>query len=158
MRFLLLLVLISFLPRLGAAQVAISYRAAATKGIRVSHLDSVYRSAIHADTTKAVFAGYEDEVVQAYGKLLQALGSYLKANQFLWSKPTKGFNRIYFRADGTIDYYVYQFRAGEIEAVREAEFQRLLTEFVKSHKIDLRGRMPFAQCSPVTYHDAPAAK
>jgi hypothetical protein len=158
MRFFLLLLLSCALPRLSVAQVAISYSAAESKGIRVSHLDSVYRSAVHADTAKAVFAGHEDEVAQAYGKLLQSLGIYLKAHQFAWGKPTKSFNRIYFRPDGTIDYYIFKFRAGEIEAVREAEFQRLLAEFVKTHKIDLRGRMPFAQCSPVTYQDATAAK
>jgi hypothetical protein len=158
MRLFVLLFLTSLLPRLSAAQVAISFSAAEAKGIRVSHLDSVYRSAVHADTAKAVFAGREDEVAQAYVQLLQSLGAYLKANQFTWGKPTKSFNRIYFRADGTIDYYLYKFRAGEIEAVHEAEFQRLLAEFVKTHKIELHGRLPFAQCSPVTYQDAPGAK
>ena len=154
MRLLSLLTMLGLLiPRLGAAQLATTFADAQARGLRITHLDSTYRSARHADTAQAAFAGREQEVAAAYGQLLQALGKYLHGHGFVWGKLTKGFNRVYFRPDGTIDYYLYNFRSGEVTAEKEAEFRRLLGEFIKTNRIALTGRMPFAQCSPVTYVD-----
>ena len=158
MRLLFLSAFLWLLPRVAAAQLATTFQDAEARGVRIQYLDSIYRSAVHADTAKAMFAGRETEVSAAYVKLLQELGAFLKAHDFAWGQPTKGFNRLYFRADGTIDYYLYNFRPGAITPEQEVIFRRLLGEFILTHKIDLRGRGPFAQCSGVTYTDAPAAK
>ena len=128
------------------------------RGIRIGHLDSVYLSAVDVDTARAVRAVRVQEISTAYVQLLQGLGNFLKAHQFVWGKPKRGFNRIYFGANGTVDYYLYKFKPGEIDPAREAEFRRLLGEFILTNKLDLRLSRPFAQCSPVTYNDAPAKK
>lgn len=141
-------------PLGAAAQVVGTFAGVEKQGIRIAHLDSTYRSAVHADTSRAAFPGREQEVAVAYGKLLQSLGSYLKQHQFAWGKPARCFNRVYFRPDGRIDYFLFNFRPGEITLEQEAAFQKLVADFCRTARLGLTNRVPFAQCSPVTYRDA----
>jgi hypothetical protein len=53
------------------------------------------------------------------------------------------------KPDGTIDYFLYSLR--NIPAEKEAEFQRLLSLYIKDHKFGITAAEKFAQCSPVTY-------
>jgi hypothetical protein len=64
------------------SQKAMTFRQAEESGIRVSKLDSLYPSGLHADSTKSVFHHQQNEFISAYQNMLQDLGKYLKANGF----------------------------------------------------------------------------
>ena len=131
---------------------ALSFQDAPKNHLSVPHLDSTYKSAVHTDTSQSAFPGREDEVSANYIKMLQDLGRFLKAKGFKWEKTTKSFNRIYFSADGRVDYYLYNFK-GAIAETKEAEFKALLNEFIKTYRFPMHCKVKFAQCSPVTYTD-----
>jgi hypothetical protein len=148
--FLAMMLSISFLR----GQTAMTFDAAKESALRVSQLDSIYKSGIHADSMQAVFKNNQDEYIAAYQKLLQDLGKHLKANNFTWNQPVKGFNRIYFDKDGRIDYFLYSFRPGQLSAEQEKAFDALLNGFIKTYRFPLNAEVKFAQCRPVTYMPA----
>lgn len=137
-------------------QLGLTFQNAEKQGISIKHLDSVYISAVHTDTSLAVFKTETEQeaMQQAYIKLLQDFGKFLLENNFKWEKPTRCFNRIYFNADGTIDYFLFNF-LGKIEDKPaeniEKEFQRLLNVFIADYKFSVTAKTKFAQCSPTTY-------
>jgi hypothetical protein len=133
------------------AQKVLTFKQAKEQGIRIEHLDSIYASGINADSSLSVFKNNQENYIAAYQKMLQDLGNYLKENHFLWNKPTKGFNRIYFDKSGKIDYFLYNFRPEQLTVEEEIQFNELLQSFVSSFVFSLNADKKFAQCSPVTY-------
>ncbi len=132
---------------------------AAQKGIPYQKLDSVYQSAVHSDRTLAVFKTPAEQLKlqAAYASMLQALGKHLAANGFKWEKPARCFNRIYFRPDGKVDYFLYHFlpsAGGTVSTEKAKQFEILLDGFLKEYTFPLTAPVKFAQCSPVTYSDA----
>jgi hypothetical protein len=123
-------------------------------GVSVTGLDGRYKSAVHIDSTKAVFKTEKrrDSLVNAYTDFLQQLGDYLKANGYKWEKETKCWNRIYFRPDGTVDYYLFRFRT-EISDEKVKRYKDLFRSFAATHKIGIHANENFAQCSPVVFMD-----
>jgi hypothetical protein len=114
------------------------------EGITIQSLDSKYKSAVHTDPLKAVFVGAkEDSLISAYTRFLQ---------DFLWQAPTRCWNRIYFHADGTVDYYLFDFKS-TISNEKIARFKELFKAYAGTHKIGITASTNFAQCSPVTYMD-----
>lgn len=153
--FITFIVLTSSLQCL-AQHLGMTFQEAEKKGLSYQHLDSIYTSAVHSDTSLAVFKSEKEQeaLQQAYYKLLQDFGNFLSKNNFNWEKPTRCFNRIYFNADGTIDYFLYNFLgnpedkpANEIEK----EFEKLLNVFISDYAFALKAKTKFAQCSPTTY-------
>ena len=150
--FLVVTVLMVAFVQTFGQHLALTINDAAKQGMSIKHLDSIYKSAVHADTSQAVFKSESEQqaMAEAYMNLLQNLGKYLTKNNFKWEKPTRGFNRIYFNTDGTIDYFLYNF-SSEISQEKQTEFNRLLNLFIKDYKISLTAKTKFAQCSPTTY-------
>lgn len=136
------------------AQEAMSIGDAYTSGINLAELDSLYKSAINADKSKAVFSEQQNEYVQAYYAMLHELSIYLNQNEFKWGGQIRCFNKIYFAADGSIDYFLYDFKEGELTSEQEGQFHQLLSQFIKTYKFELSADMKFAQCSPVNYRDS----
>ena len=115
-----------------AQKIATTFQnATKNEGIRIEQLDSTYQSALHADSTKAVFTSQETEFYDGYVSLLQDLGKHLSANNFKWDKTTRCFNRIYFNKDGEINYFLFNFYPGQIEPEKEKEFEKHLSTFVE---------------------------
>ena len=123
------------------------------KGISIEKLDETYQSALHSDSTKAAFKGQEKKFMDGYISLLSDLNTYLKKNNFSWGKQTRCFNRIYLNKNGEIDYFLFNFKEGEIEKAKENEFKRLLSTFIQTYRFPLTNTVNFAQCSPVKYSD-----
>jgi Predicted Zn-dependent protease (DUF2268) len=136
-------------------QKAMTFQEAEKQGKSYPYLDSLYKSAVHSDTSQAVFKTPEEQQIlqKAYGDFLKALGTFLKTNNFKWEKLTKCFNRIYINSDGTVDYFLYKFSKDQITEEKEHEFERLLNIFLKDHKFPASAKEKFAQCSPVKYSD-----
>ncbi|HKR03037.1 MAG TPA: hypothetical protein VJY62_00270 [Bacteroidia bacterium] len=158
-QIILTLLLVFMISIVNGQHLASTIEDAGKQGISISHLDSIYTSAIHVDTSQSVFKSETEQQAlgEAYMKLLQDFGKFLTANNFKWEKPTRGFNRIYFNTDGTIDYFLYNFQTknvkpeDQLSQEKQTEFNRLLNLFIKDYKISLTARTKFAQCSPTTY-------
>ncbi len=132
-------------------QKAMTFTEARTQNIMNSAFDSIYKSAIHVDTSLAVFKTNQEEFAASYQKMLQDFGQFLKKDSFIWEKPTRGFNRIYFNKDGGIDYFLFSFRPNQLTVEQEAKFKELLNKFIQDYKLPLSAKTGFAQCSPVVY-------
>lgn len=153
MRKLLLLLLITTGSVAYGQKVATTFKAAADMGISIEKLDETYKSALHADSTKAAFHKRENEFYAGYVSMLKDLNAFLHANNFTWGKTTRCFNRIYLNKDGGIDYFLFNFNKGEIESEKEKEFGVLLGKFIQTYQFPLKNDVSFAQCSPVKYAD-----
>lgn len=138
---------------LATAQIAISLEDAKSRGIEVAQLDSTYKSGIHSDASKAVFADQQNAYIKAYYAMIHDLSAFLNGRDFHWGGQTRCFNRIYFNSEGAIDYFIYEFSEGEISDDRKETFERLLNEFIVDYRFTLSKGVPFAQCSPVNYRD-----
>ena len=136
--------------------LGLTFQEAHIQGITIKHLDSLYKSALHSDSSLAVFKTQKEQeaMTQAYVEMLQDFGKFLNKNNFSWDKPTKCFNRIYFNSDGTIDYFLFNFLGNKEEKPskeKEIEFQELLNFFISDYKFSLTADTKFSQCSPTTY-------
>jgi hypothetical protein len=136
-------------------QKATTFQKAIDSGISIKVLDSLYKPALSGgpDSLQAVFYGKQAEFYAEYVSLLKALSKHLKSNNFSWNKNTRCFNRIYINQQGTIDYFLFNFKPGDLTAEKEQQFETLLGEFIKDYKFPLPASSKFAQCSPVTYSD-----
>lgn len=150
----LILMLFSLLTIHAMGQKAMTFDEALSRGLDFGELDKSYRNAVNSDPALAVFGEDQDAFMIAYQNFLQELGSFLKSNGFEWSKNTRSFNRIYFTPDGTIDYFLFNFRRGEISEDEEQEFKKLTEEFVADYTFGLTASSKFSQCSPVVYTPA----
>jgi hypothetical protein len=152
--FLLILVFSGLLTATQAQKVVSTFRQAEGTAYAMPKLDAQYKSAIHSDTSQAVFTGEnEKKLIAAYQQLLLEVGKHLSANNFTWDKPTRCFNRFYFSKDGSIDYYLFNINPQEADSQKQAEFQRLMTQYIQSHTLQVKGPVKFSQCSPVVYKD-----
>ncbi|HMC97007.1 MAG TPA: hypothetical protein VKG92_05105 [Flavobacteriales bacterium] len=151
MRILLVLATTVLPYSVMVGQHVYSFNDPASEPIRAMGLDSIYRSGAHVDSTKAVFGTEQEEFFDAYQGMLQDLGKYLKAHDFIWEQPVKGFNRIYFSKEGKIDYFLYSIRPGQLTVEQEKRFDELLKGFVADYRFPMTAEVGFAQCSGVTY-------
>lgn len=124
------------------------------QGITIDHLDSLYMSAVHVDSNKAVFKSEAaaDSLAHCYNRFIADFGKYLNQYHFKWTGPTRCWNRIYFHADGSVDYYLFSFKTKVSEA-QTVEYKRLFRYYALTHKIGITALCNFAQCSPVLYLD-----
>lgn len=152
MKKIIVLGLVCFLSTCSFGQIAKTFNDAHRNGIEMARLDSNYMSGVHVDSTKAAFAGKEEEYFKTWTKMLQDLANYLKKNNFSWGQETNCFNKIYFKSDGSIDYFLYVFSPALVTE-KENQFNTLLNEFIKTYKFGMRNKVNFSQCGPVVYND-----
>ncbi|MER2996996.1 hypothetical protein [Pontibacter populi] len=134
---------------------ALTFQEAEKQGIPFHKLDSLYKSAVHTDPALAVFKSPDQqaELLQAYVKLLQDLGAFLRANNFKWNTEARGANRIYMQPDGRIDYFLFHFPEGQLTPEKEQQFTQLLDSFIRNYRFAITAPEKFAQCSAVRYTD-----
>jgi hypothetical protein len=132
-------------------QESMTFKQAQKIGIS-QKLDSLYRGGIHSDSTKAVFKN-QKAYIESYQKFMFQLADFLAKNNFKWGKQVRCFNKIYFSKQGTVDYFLYNFKEGEITPEQEKEFGNLIHKFIQQAKFGLKTDIQFAQCSPVKYTD-----
>jgi hypothetical protein len=155
MKYLATILLLSVTLSSRAQHIASTFQQAEKTGYSMQHLDEIYPSALHSDSTKAVFKGAaQAQFITAYKAMLYDLNTYLNKNNFTWGKPTRIFNRIYFKPDGSIDYYLVNLALPGTDTTKAKAFIPLLTQFVQFYKIKITAKTKFAQCSPVMYQDS----
>jgi hypothetical protein len=125
------------------------------KDYRATHsgtsLDSSYRSALHVDSTKAVFGDRKQEFWDAWQDFLGRLGAHLKSNGLRWAQDTQLTTRIYFNADGTVNTFLYSFPRGHTDLEQQKRFGELLNAFLRENRIGATATEGFAQCGPVMF-------
>lgn len=159
MRILKLFLILLFFNNLHSQSKVFSVEEAQKIGINIEKLDLEYKSAVHIDSTKAVFRteAQQQKLQESYIKLLQDFGSFLNKNNFKWESKTKCFQRIYFAPNGKIDYFIYNFKLKNvlpenlISEEKQKEFEHLLKLFVKDYTFFTSANEKFAQCSPTSY-------
>lgn len=159
MRILKLFLILLFFNNLHSQSKVFSVEEAQKIGINIEKLDLEYKSAVHIDSTKAVFRTetQQEKLQESYIKLLQDFGSFLNKNNFKWETKTKCFQRIYFASNGKIDYFIYNFKLKNvlpenlISEEKQKEFERLLELFIKDYTFTSSAKEKFAQCSPTSY-------
>ncbi|WP_133063390.1 hypothetical protein [Flavobacterium aurantiibacter] len=146
-----LLICILCLSQHSLSQVVSSFGAYEAQGNKVSDLDARYKSALHTNLDLAVFKTEDEQrsFTEAYQNMLAEFGSFLAKSDFSWEQQTRGFNRIYFNENGTVDYFLFDFK--NLDAKKAATFQQLLSEFLKTYNFPIKPKIKFAQCSPVVY-------
>lgn len=149
----LIVIVVLFPTLLYGQKIATTFQDAIDDGVSIEKLDQTYQSALHSDSSKAAFRGQEKEFYDGYISMLKELSQYLKENNFKWGKTTRCFNKIYLNNNGEIDYFLFNFKPGEIDNKKEEEFKRLLGKFIQKYRFPLINENKFAQCSPVTYMD-----
>ena len=133
------------------AQKSMTFKQAEKIGIS-QKLDSLYLGGIDSDSTKSIFRD-QKAYIESYQQFIFQLGEFLKKNNFKWGKQVRCFNRIYFSKQGTVDYFLYNFKEGQITPEQENEFGNLVQKFIQKAKFGLKTDTQFAQCSPVKYID-----
>ncbi len=153
MKALLFVLLFILCSRATQAQKGMTFAEAEASGTSIRTLDSLYQSALHSDSTKAVFGNRQDELTNSYTRLLKDLNAYLHEHNYRWEQETRCFNRVYFNKDGHIDYFLYNFKKGAIAPEKSVQFEALLNEFIKTYRFPLSAPVNFVQCSPTVYND-----
>jgi hypothetical protein len=131
-----------------------TFAEAAKNGNSLQHLDSIYWSGVHVDTSKAAFCrSLYDSVHNEYVFLLKSLGKFLNSKAFKWGKQVQCFNKIYFSQSGEIDFFLYNFTPHQIDQKKAQEFECLLNEFIDHYKFRMVSKNKFSLCSSVLYND-----
>lgn len=115
-------------------------------------LDTLYPGGFDSDSTKSIFKD-QKTYIETYQRFIFQLSDFLKKNNFKWGKEVRCFNRIYFSKQGTVDYFLYNFKEGQITPEQESTFANLVKKFIQQAKFGLKTDKQFAQCSPVKYND-----
>lgn len=155
MKSLFSILLFSLFCSLAFCQEAMTFQAGKEKGIEMENLDDNYPSPLGSDSASAaIFDVDRDQYIAYYQEYLGHLGKYLAEQGFKWEQPRWCFNKIYFNEEGKVDYFLYNFRPGEITDEMAVDFQKHLENFVKESEFPAKPNSAFSQCSPVTYADA----
>jgi hypothetical protein len=132
-----------------AVPIAETFDEAKARGVILKNLDNVYMDAINvSDSGKAAFKGQTMQVAGAFRQMLGDFVTQLKNNKSFENKVFRYYCRVYFRADGTVDYYFYNQMIG-LNPDEEVIFKKSLNEFIKTYKFPMKAKVPFAQCAPV---------
>lgn len=138
------------------AQQVMSFKKYAQNVQDVAVLDEQYPNAIHVDSSLAVFKSREQqmELLSYYENIIVAMGQFINDSGYIWKVNTQMFNRIYFAADGSVDYFLYSFNQEALENLTSdsiVEFERLVTEFFEQHPLYMKASTHFSQCGPVVF-------
>lgn len=137
------------------SQQAMTFQDAEEAGVEMKDLDADYPSPLDSDSASVIIFGIDtQQYISYYREYLDELGEYLSKKGFKWERPRWCFNKIYFNKEGRVDYFLYNFRPGEITDEMATDFQKHLEKFVKKSEFPAKPNTAFSQCSPVTYADA----
>lgn len=98
-----------------------------------------------------VFNTQKELYNKSYSKMVEEFNSFLSLNNFVWEKKVWGFNRIYFKKDGTIKYIIYSIYENQISEKREKEYKMLLTKFAETYTFPIKAENNFSYYSPIYY-------
>jgi hypothetical protein len=121
------------------------------EGITLRQLGDKYIDAVNVvDREKCVFktSASADSLATAYYDFLERLSDYLYNHHFKWGQETRCWNRIFFHADGAVDYYLFDFKT-PVSKEQSDKFSELFATYCTTHKLGMSADKGFAQCGKV---------
>lgn len=116
--------------------------------IPAASIDGAFRSAIHVDSSQAVFHDQQAWIAE-YQKMYNAFSKHLKEGGLQLSKPLRLNVRCYFRPDGSIGHIAYNHAPTALDEQQAKLFNQLLEAFARAYKVSFSANEPFKQCGPV---------
>jgi hypothetical protein len=123
----------------------------------IDSLDATFPPALGPDSISPVMGDRFEEFQGEWIDFLTDFSTYLNDRDYRWGKPTRAFVRLYSNPEGEVQFILYKFYAGSMEESNYYRFPELLESFLKENSIPLAepAMLPFSQCGPVTFVDAP---
>ncbi|MGZ3884659.1 MAG: hypothetical protein ACXVPQ_09830 [Bacteroidia bacterium] len=125
----------------------------AGQGTSVAKLDSLYKNVLDPDPGQTLFNGKGAAYYDAHVKLFNDLSAFLKQNNFSWGQPVRTITRIYYKKDGSIDYFIYDLSKSGLSAEKQDQFGKLLSTFVQTYQTSIHAGHDFYHRSPYTFKD-----
>lgn len=118
---------------------------------RELNLDSTYTNLL--DPRNVTESEYK-AVTQSWSKFHKKIDEFIKEKNFKWEVTDSTIsiiNRIYFTKDGSIEYYAFKILNPSISYKKRTEFEKILENFSKETKLELKRNEPYAQCGKIKY-------
>ncbi len=93
-------------------------------------------------------------VIESWTDLHQRIGNYLVENKFTWETKDEAISivqKIYFDHNGEIENYFFNILNPNVTKEKKEQFAKLISEFAKTNRIDLKRDKSFAQCGKTKY-------
>lgn len=140
--------------KLPPKQSALELDSLPTRGQLIGELDSIYSSAVHADSTKAFFkSGAAQEAwMGRWQEMLYELGDSLHSYGLRWDGKVRVFIRTYFNAAGRIDYFLYSIKEagpGYPGAKMRDSMRTVFRHFAATYALDSPIGATVVQCGPI---------
>lgn len=138
---------------LNAQHIGMTFKEYEKTGYKISHLDSLYKSAVTVFETE----NERDSLGNSWITLLQDFGQFLHDSNFEWENVYQCWHKVYFSADGSIDYFLYRIESKDdpssifIPESQQIEFKKLLNIFISDYKFKMTAKIKFAQCGSSLY-------
>ncbi|HEY6161027.1 MAG TPA: hypothetical protein VI112_07385 [Bacteroidia bacterium] len=139
------------------SQNCMTFQDMGKNGVRLTQLDSLYPNALKTETFEGVFPEGKKlkKFDKAWAGFYEELMNYFSKSGLKWDKPTYCFNKIYFDADGNVQYWFFNFmKEDNIPADVQAKYLQGIKEFSKTHQIKIKAGTKFSQCASVTFVNA----
>lgn len=137
---------------LSHSQDCMTYQEMESHGFKMAELDSIYPNAIHSDSVKGPFTHRQEEFHSAWLSFYKSLMKYLNNHGLEWESPTWCHMKIYFKPNGEIHHWFYNFKTSDnIPESTQDEFENLIKQYMQSHKVEIKSDSKFSQCSGVTF-------
>lgn len=155
MKRVLFLFLFALLASAAQAQTCMTFQEFSPDGKKMERLDSLYPKALATDSTARAFpASRQKEFEIAWTGFYEELMKYFTANGLFWGKSTDCFNKVYFSAEGKVDYWLFNFlKKDQVPQETQDLYLKLITQYSQTHGINFKADKPFAQCATVTFFD-----
>jgi len=153
MKSLLLSVLLLLLTAtlVNAQGLVMTFAEAKAKNISIEEIDALYMDALHSEPELGLFNTNSGVFINEYRGFITELARFLNTNDFFWEEPTRIFSRIYFSADGEVEYFFLNEAQANLTTEQLEQFTKLTAEFISVYIMEIESDEPFAQCSPVVY-------
>lgn len=153
MRKLFFVVCVFCWALLAQAQQCMTFQDMEKNGLSLAKLDSLYPNALGSGKAEGAFKS-QQKFGKQWAQFHEDLMLYLNTNGLKWGKPTNCFNKIYFNADGKIEYWFFNFfKADSIPENIQAKYLELITAFSKIYTFKDKIPSQFTQCATVTFFD-----
>lgn len=150
---LIILLGASFSGTLQAQHLALPMSQLSEHGTNIELLDSLYKNVLDPDPGQTLFGGKGAAYYDAHVKLFSDLGAYLKKNNFSWGQPVRTMTRIYYKKDGSIDYFIYDLSRSGLSDQKQADFSKLINSFLETYSTGIIAGKNFYHRSPYTFKD-----
>ncbi|MCC5942494.1 MAG: hypothetical protein JJU37_13220 [Balneolaceae bacterium] len=128
-----------------------TFAQAQENGISIDEIDARYIDALHSTPELGLFNENPQPFIQQFREFYTELTKFLNTNGFYWQEPTRIFSRIYFSAEGQVEYFFLNESQAKLSSEKMEQFTNLTETFISNNTLGISGDKPFAQCSPVVY-------